>query len=165
MSHARWFPAYIALGSNLEQPQLQVERAFEELTRVPDSRVVLKSSLYRSEPMGPQDQPQFVNAVAGMLTQLDALPLLAELQAIEQRMGRTRPAQRWGPRLIDLDLLMHGDTRVDSIELKLPHPGMIERNFVMTPLAEIAPQLLVPGRGRAHMLAKQLGEAGLTKLG
>lgn len=161
---ALWTPAYIALGSNLEQPSAQVSRAFGELAAIRTTRLVLQSPLYRSEPMGMQDQPQFVNAVAGVLTQLDALELLSELQAIEQRMGRVRSALRWGPRLIDLDLLMHGATRSDTDALKLPHPGIAERNFVLMPLADIAPDLTIPGRGSVRACATAVGSAGLQRL-
>ena len=164
MNAVLWTPAYIALGSNLDQPEAQIERAFTELATIRDTRLILRSSLYRSAPMGPQDQPQFINAVAALLTQLDALELLAELHTLEQRMGRAAPVIHWGPRLIDLDLLMHGATRSDTDVLKLPHPGITERNFVLIPLAEIAPELLIPGKGSARVLAQSLGSAGLTRL-
>lgn len=164
MNSRWWTPAYIALGSNLHQPEQQIERAFAELAAIRNTRLMLRSSLYRSPPMGPQDQPQFVNAAAGVLTQLEALELLGELQTIEQRMGRLPPVERWGPRLIDLDLLLHGDTRSDTERMKLPHPGIAQRNFVMTPLAEIAAELVIPGKGSARGLAQRLGVEGLTRV-
>lgn len=164
MNLAMWTPAYVALGSNLSQPEEQVSRAFTELAGIHDSRLVLRSSLYRSAPLGPQDQPEFVNAVAGMLTQLSAFDLLTELQAIEQRMGRAPSLLRWGPRLIDLDLLIFGEMRSDSDALQLPHPGIIERRFVLWPLAEIAPELSIAGKGTARILAQRLGVDGLVRL-
>jgi 2-amino-4-hydroxy-6-hydroxymethyldihydropteridine diphosphokinase len=157
-SHVAWQPAYVALGSNLEQPELQIEKAFTALTALPDSHFVLRSALYRSAPMGPQDQPDFVNAAAGLLTRLSPQAMLAELHRIEQRMGRERVVH-WGPRIIDLDLLLLGEQRVVSDALQLPHPGLLERVFVLLPLAEIAPQLRLPNgqtsvRTLAHMDTK-----------
>lgn len=157
-----WTPAYVALGSNLEDPQAQVQRAFEQLRVLDATLLVARSRLYRSSPMGPQDQPEFVNAVAGLLTRLDAPQLLAQLQRIELNMGRTPPTHRWGPRVIDLDLLMHGSARCESPELHLPHPGIGERNFVLQPLRDIAPDLLVAGVGRVRELAARVGDHGLA---
>ncbi len=154
-------PAYIALGSNLQQPIQQVRRALTELAALDGTRLILQSSLYQSAPLGPQDQPAFVNAVAGLLTQLSAFELLAQLQAIESRMGRQKPIQHWGPRIIDLDILLHGESRSDALELKLPHPGLMLRNFVLVPLAEIAPQLVLPAGGTAAAAAQRVGHDGL----
>jgi 2-amino-4-hydroxy-6-hydroxymethyldihydropteridine diphosphokinase len=154
VSSVIWLPAYVALGSNLEQPESQVEKAFAELNALPDSRLVLRSSLYRSAPMGPADQPDFVNAAAGLLTRLAPEALLAELHQIEKRMGRERVV-RWGPRIIDLDLLLLGEQRVVSDVLQLPHPGLLERAFVLMPLGEIAPHLRLPnGQTPAQMCAR-----------
>ena len=114
--------------------------------------------------MGPQDQPAFVNAAAGVLTQLPPRELLSELQCIQQAMGRVPPPVRWGPRRIDLDLLIYDGLRLQDQELTLPHPGIHERNFVLYPLAEIAPALLIPGHGTVDELARQLGPAGLEPL-
>ncbi len=114
--------------------------------------------------MGPQDQPAFVNAVAGLVTTLAPRELLAGLQAIEQRMGRTDPAVRWGPRVIDLDLLMVGDLQSDEPGLRLPHPGLHQRNFVLYPLAEFAAELWVPGHGRVRSLQRQVPDAGIEPL-
>jgi 2-amino-4-hydroxy-6-hydroxymethyldihydropteridine diphosphokinase len=160
----RWFPAYVALGSNLDDPPAQVERAFMALAGLRGSRVVARSSVYRSGPFGPVAQPDFVNAVAGMLTTLDAAAMLAELKALEERLGRERPVVRWGPRRIDLDLLVHGTARVDEPQLKLPHPGIAERAFVLVPLAEVAPDLDVPGAGRVRTLAARIDTAGLSRM-
>lgn len=162
---ANWFvPAYVALGSNLDDPRMQVERALDALNSLPATRCVLRSSLYRSPPFGPIDQPEFVNAVAGVLTGLDPERMLAALKDLESRLGRSRPIVRWGPRTIDLDLLVHGVTRSDTEALKLPHPGIPERAFVLVPLAEIAPDLEVPGIGRVRTLLARLNCEGVERL-
>jgi 2-amino-4-hydroxy-6-hydroxymethyldihydropteridine diphosphokinase len=160
----RWQPAYVGLGSNLSDPRRQVETAFEALAAIDGTRLVLRSSLWLSRPMGPQDQPEYVNAVAGLLTQKKTRELLAELQAIERRMGKTGPEVRWGPRLIDLDLLVSGDTPVDEPGLRLPHPGVPQRNFVLYPLAEIAAELWVPGLARVGALRERVSGEGIERL-
>ncbi len=132
--------AYVGIGSNLDDPRAQVLKAFEELDRLPHTRVVKKSSLYRSAPLGYAAQPDYVNAVAQLETGLPAERLLAELQDIEARHGRQRSFAN-APRTLDLDLLMHGRTELRSPALTLPHPRMHERAFVLKPLLEIAPQL------------------------
>ena len=132
--------AYVGIGSNLDDPRAQVLEAFDELDRMPHTRVVKKSSLYRSAPLGFAAQPDFVNAVAQLETGLPAERLLAELQAIEARQGRSRSFAN-APRTLDLDLLLFGNARVDSATLKVPHPRMHERAFVLQPLLEIAPEL------------------------
>jgi 2-amino-4-hydroxy-6-hydroxymethyldihydropteridine diphosphokinase len=159
-----WFPAYVALGSNLDDPDLQLARAFEALAAVRGSRLVARSSVYRSAPMGPVVQPDFVNAVAGLLTTLSPGEFLAELKSIEERLGRARPVVRWGPRRIDLDLLVHGQARVDEPGITVPHPGIAERAFVLEPLAEIAAELDVPGVGRVRTLAAQVRAAGHARV-
>lgn len=164
MSETRWIPAFVALGSNLDDPERQVERAFAALADLPQSRVVSRSSVYRSAPFGPVVQPEFVNAVAGLLTTLDARVLLGELKALERSLGRKTPVVRWGPRRIDLDLLVHGNARVDEPEIQVPHPGLAERAFVLVPLAEIAPDLEVPGAGRVRTLASRVEASGLVKI-
>ena len=158
------FPAYVGLGSNLRDPIAQLHAAFDELAKLPDTLLVLRSSLYRSSPMGPVAQPDFCNAVAGLLTELDARSLFAELRRAETRMGREPARVRWGPRVIDLDLLVYGDERRSDADLVLPHPGIAERNFVLQPLAEIAPDLRVPGLGRAASLAAGASTEGLWKI-
>ena len=160
----RWVPAYVALGSNLDQPHLQVTRAFEALTSLPETRLMLRSSCYRSRPFGPVEQPDFVNAAGALLTRLDAHALLRELKALEIRLGRAAPVVRWGPRLIDLDLLVHGHTRVSDETLTLPHPGIAERDFVLVPLAEICPTLDVPGVGTVSHLLHALGPITLERI-
>jgi len=157
-------PAYVALGSNLDDPHAQVERAFHALAELPGTRCVLRSSLYRSKPFGPVEQPDFVNAAAGLLTALAPGRLLAALQDLETRLGRAPPVVRWGPRRIDLDLLVHGATRSDTVDLRLPHPGIAERAFVLVPLAEIAPDLDVPGVGRVRALLSRVDATGVERL-
>ena len=153
---AHWTPAYVALGSNLDDPARQIVRAFDALAHVPQTRLVLRSPCYRSRPLGPVEQPDFVNAVAGLLTQLDPAAMLRQLKSLESALGRRAPVVRWGPRLIDLDLLMHGTAILDDPELTLPHPGLAERAFVLVPLAEVAAAVVVPGRGRVSTLLAQV---------
>ena len=145
--------AYSGLGSNLEDPSAQIRRATWHLERLPDSDVQELSSLYRSAPFGPVAQPDFVNAVAIMETSADGPSLLRALQGIEDAMGRVRGSERWGPRVIDLDLLVLGDVQIESEDLVIPHPGIAERNFVLLPLREIAPDLIIPGLGPVKDIA------------
>ena len=159
-----WHPAYIGVGSNLADPRQQVLSASAQLAEIPHTRVVLKSPLYRSRPFGPIAQPDFVNAVLGVLTQLDPAALLAGLRALESARGRPAQHQRWGPRIIDLDLLSYGRERRADADLVLPHPGIVERNFVLYPLADIAPELELPGLGRVTELKGRVTSAGLTRL-
>jgi 2-amino-4-hydroxy-6-hydroxymethyldihydropteridine diphosphokinase len=154
-----WRPAYIAIGSNLASPEDQVRTAIDELAAIPNSEMILSSSLYRSKPMGPQDQPDFINAVAVLLSQLDPAELLRELKQVENRHGRERDTQRWGPRILDLDLLVFGRHVIESDALTVPHPGIPSRNFVLLPLHEIAPYLEIPGSGTVTKLLAALGTA------
>jgi 2-amino-4-hydroxy-6-hydroxymethyldihydropteridine diphosphokinase len=140
--------AYIGIGSNLDGPQAQVERAFEELARLPRTRLAARSSLYRTTPVGYAAQPDFVNAVAAIDTELSAHELLAALQTLEARHARRRSFAN-APRTLDLDLLLFGEARIDERDLQVPHPRMHERAFVLAPLIEIAPQAAIPGRGSA----------------
>lgn len=165
MSSGTWRPAYVALGSNLAAPQRQVEQAFDALAAIPDTLLVARSGLWRTAPMGPQDQPQFVNAAAGLLTRLPPRELLAVLKAVERRMGRTEPAVRWGPRVIDLDLAVYADERIEEPGLSLPHPGLHQRNFVLYPLSEIAAELWVPGLDRVGRLRERVSATGIERLG
>jgi 2-amino-4-hydroxy-6-hydroxymethyldihydropteridine diphosphokinase len=160
----RLVPAYVALGSNLDDPRAQVERAMVALDAIPGTRCVLCSSLYRSRPLGPVAQPDFVNAVAGLLTTLGPAALLDRLKDLETRLGRERPAMRWGPRRIDLDLLVHGGSRISRPGLEVPHPGVAERAFVLAPLADIAPDLVVPGVGRVRELLARVDSTDLERL-
>ena len=158
----RWQPAYIGVGSNLQDPRRQVNTACARLADLPRTRLVLTSRLYASRPFGPVSQPDFVNAVAGLLTQLDPEGVLRELRALESAMGRTAPRERWGPRIIDLDLLALGSERRSLPSLTLPHPGIVERNFVLYPLSDIAPDLELPGMGRVAELKRRVTNDGLT---
>lgn len=145
--------AWIGLGSNLDAPRRHVETALEELDRLPLCRRLHHSRLYRSRPVGPADQPDFINAVALVATRLSPLALLDQLQALEQRHGRVR-GRHWGPRTLDLDLLLFDDRQLALPRLTLPHPELVNRAFVLRPLAELAPQLRLPdGRAIATLAA------------
>ena len=160
-----WVPAYVGLGSNLNEPSEQVALALRELEVLPDTRLVAVSGLYSNPPMGPKDQPDYVNAVAGLLTRKTPIELLLLLQSLEQQLGRVRSeGDRWGPRIIDLDLLVYGQSQISVPGLNLPHPGILERNFVLFPLRDIAPSLKVPGQGDVGVLAQQIGAAGLRQI-
>lgn len=145
-------PAYIGLGSNLEDPRAQVERAIRTLGALPRSRLNRVSRLFRSAPWGRGDQPEFVNAVAAVDTGLSARELLDQLLQIERAAGRRRDGTRWGPRILDLDLLAYADDVIDEPGLRVPHPHLHERAFVLMPLAEISPDLTIPGRGNVAAL-------------
>jgi 2-amino-4-hydroxy-6-hydroxymethyldihydropteridine diphosphokinase len=155
--------AFVGLGANLGEPQVQVRQALGALDAIPHTRVVRSSSLYRSEPVGHPDQPQFVNAVAQLETDLPAERLLAELQAIETRHGRVRSFAN-APRTLDLDLLLFGKAVIDTEKLKVPHPRMHQRAFVLLPLVEIAPEVPIPGRGPAKALLESCAHQGLERL-
>ncbi len=159
-----WRPAYVALGSNLSDPRLQVENAFAALAELADARLVARSGLWRSVPLGPADQPEFVNAAAGFVTTQGPRDFLASLQDVERRLGKVEPAVRWGPRVIDLDLVAFADVRADEPDLSLPHPGLHRRNFVLYPLAEIAADLWVPGHGRVRRLRDGVSPEGIERL-
>jgi len=157
--------AYIGLGANLDGPQRQVERAIAELAVLPDSRLVAVSTLYRTAPVGPGAQPDYVNAAARLSTRLDPVALLTALQGIERAHGRVRDGTRWGPRTLDLDLLLYDDLRCDLPGLNLPHPELHRRAFVLVPLLDIAPPgLRVPGRGRLEDLARALPQNDIVPL-
>ena len=157
-------PAYIGVGSNLEDPRAQVEGALGELAELPRSRLVARSSLYRSAPLGYEAQPEFINAVARLDTELAAAELLAGLQAIEAEHGRRRSFAN-APRSLDLDLLLFGEQRISGPELTVPHPRMHERAFVLVPLIEIAPDAQIPGRGSAAALAAALAPQKIARIG
>ena len=145
---ARSVAAYIGLGSNLQLPQQQVLRALKALSEVPFSRLLRRSPLYRTAPLGAPGQPDYVNAAALLETGLGPLDLLDHLQRIEHEMGRRRNGVRWGARVIDLDLLLYDDRQMDHPRLQLPHPELHRRAFVLIPLADIAPaDLKIPGQG------------------
>ncbi len=153
MSGPHWRPAYIGVGSNLDSPHDQVRRAIAALKEMPDSVLVSESGLYQSAPLGTADQPDFINAVVGVLTKSSARELLERLKDIEQSLGRERDGERWGPRKIDLDLLAYAGQLIDEDDLTVPHPGIAERNFVLLPWQEIAPTFRVPGLAEVAALA------------
>ncbi len=158
-----WMPAYIGVGSNLGDSVARVRAAFESLAALAGCRLIARSRLYRTRPFGPVQQGDFINAVAGALTTLSAVELLAGIRGIETAAGRVR-SERWGPRTLDLDLLVFGDQRIDTPELIVPHPGIAERGFVLAPLVDIAPTLQVPGVGRAEELLRALPDDGIAEV-
>ncbi len=155
---------YIGLGSNLQNPIAQVALAMDELRSLPQTKLEAKSSLYRSDPMGPQDQNDYINAVVAVRTHLPPMELLNHLQAIENQHGRVRIGERWGPRTLDLDILLYGDKAIDLPRLKVPHYGMHERNFVLVPLQEIIPDLKLPDGRSLSELANSISQQGITRL-
>ena len=157
-----WTPAWVGLGSNLDDPARQLDAAFAGLGRLPETRLVARSRRYWTDPVGPQDQPRFLNAVAALLTRLVATELYRRLRALETELGKRPPPVLFGPRSIDLDLLAYGRLRLRSDVLELPHPRMHERAFVLYPLAELAPELWIPGRGRVAALKAAVPGDGLS---
>lgn len=155
--------AYIGLGSNLENPQQQVRTAIHDICAITKTRLVEQSSLYHSPPMGPQDQPDYINAVVGVDTDLTPHELLDALQQIEQQHGRIRK-RHWGERTLDLDILLYADKVIEDKRLTVPHPGIAERAFVVYPLAEIAPALQIPGLGSLAEIKAHCPSEGLVPL-
>lgn len=156
--------AYIGIGSNLNDPVAQVQQAFRALAELPASRLMACSPLYRSAPVGgPPDQPDYVNAVAALDTVLNPEELLTALQAVEIQQGRVRTV-RWGPRTLDLDVLLYGSTIRNDSWLTLPHPRLHERAFVLYPLYDIAPDLTLPGGGPLSELLAHGSLLTLTRL-
>lgn len=156
--------AYIALGSNLDNPAGQVASAFAALAALPDSRLTARSSLYRTAPVGYTDQPDFVNAVGALDTALSPRALLDALLEIEIAHGRARKFAN-APRTLDLDVLLYGELKINEAGLTVPHPRMHERAFVLVPLAEIAPDCVIPGRGAVAALLRALDSGGVRQLG
>jgi 2-amino-4-hydroxy-6-hydroxymethyldihydropteridine diphosphokinase len=158
--------AYIGLGSNLANPVSQLQAARDAMAALPEVHAIACSRFYRSAPMGPSDQPDYVNAVMAIETDRPPLDLLHDLQAIETAQGRVRSGDRWGPRTLDLDLLLYGDQMIASAELTVPHPGLSQREFVLYPLREVAPpDLRVPGAGPLADLVARCPLRGLTVIG
>ena len=155
--------AFVALGSNLGGPVAQVNAGFAALDTLPATRVVARSSLYRSAPAGYADQPDFVNAVAALATSLQPRALLDALLAIERRHGRVREFAN-APRTLDLDVLLYGELRLSEPGLTIPHSRMHLRAFVLVPLAEIAPHCVIPGRGRVSELLRVIDASGVKQL-
>jgi 2-amino-4-hydroxy-6-hydroxymethyldihydropteridine diphosphokinase len=156
--------AYIGLGSNLSNPIEQVKQAMIALATVPSSSILSTSSIYLSRPMGPQDQDDYINAVLVLETELTPLALLDALQAIENNAGRVRKENRWGARILDLDILLYGDQVINSERLTVPHYGMKLREFVLLPLAEVALDLRLPCNELVAKLAQNIKTNGLKKL-
>ena len=154
---------FIGLGSNLSNPREQVERAFIELTRLPQSQLIARSRLYRSAPIGPAGQPDYINAVAQVETQLEPLALLDALQAIEQAHERVR-LEHWGPRTLDLDILLIDQEVINSPRLTVPHPFLTQRSFVLYPLQDIAPTLRLPDGTILDELVKLTPRDGLEPI-
>lgn len=154
---------YLGLGSNLDDPLAQMQQAVAALRALAGSILVGQSGFYRSKPLGPQDQPDFINAVVALRTILLPQQLLHQLQTIESVQGRIRQ-QRWGPRQLDLDILLYGQLTLNTPDLTIPHPGLCERNFVLYPLYEIAPDLRLPDGRRLSQLVAASPMDGLFKL-
>ena len=159
---------YIGLGSNLEQPKQQIKQAVAELKLLPDSQYVGDSGLYLSKPLVAdgvsEDQPDYYNAVALLETSLSAVELLDCLQGIENRQGRVRD-QRWGPRTIDLDILLYGQQQINNERLQVPHPGLCEREFVLYPLQRLNAEMAIPGHGMLNEIIKTCPENGMRYVG
>lgn len=155
--------ACVALGANIGEPLRQIEAAFAALAVLPGSRLTARSSLYRSAPVGYADQPDFINAVALLETTLAPHALLAALLDIERRHGRVREFPN-APRTLDLDIVLYGDLVLHEPGLTIPHARMLERAFVMVPLAEVAPDAVVPGYGRVRQLAAQVDAGSVAQL-
>jgi len=148
--------AYIGIGANLGNREETIARALELLARRPGVEVLEVSTLRETDPVGYADQPRFLNGAAAVETELDPRTLLHELLAVERELGRTRAGPRFGPRTIDLDLLVYGDREVSEPGLTVPHPRLAERAFALEPLAELDPDLEIPGRGRVENLLRGL---------
>ncbi|MDQ3057317.1 MAG: 2-amino-4-hydroxy-6-hydroxymethyldihydropteridine diphosphokinase [Pseudomonadota bacterium] len=157
--------AFIALGGNLGDPVVTLYEAIRELDRLPSTRMVRASQLYRSAAWGVTEQPDFINAVALLETSLDARTLLDAMLVIERSHGRDRDVEaRWGPRTLDLDLLLYGDAVIDEPGLRVPHPHLHERAFVLLPLAEIAADAMIPGQGAVRELTAAIGSDAIEVL-
>ncbi|MGL4859804.1 MAG: 2-amino-4-hydroxy-6-hydroxymethyldihydropteridine diphosphokinase, partial [Enterobacteriaceae bacterium] len=153
---------YVALGSNLGESVAQANSALKALRALPESELVACSSFYRSKPMGPQDQPDYLNAVIHLLTALTPEALLDHLQTIEHNLGRVCTGEHWGPRTLDLDLLLYGTLQMHSERLTIPHYGMKQREFVLYPLHELAPELILPDGTVLSELLDQIPRNGLS---
>jgi len=155
---------YIGIGSNLQQPLMQVRDAMAALSGHPSFQLQACSSIYRSAPVGGTDQPEFINAVCRLRTTLAPEQVLQELQQIENAAGRTRDGGRWGPRTLDLDLLLYDDLVQETGDLTIPHPRMHERAFVLYPLRELVPGLEIPGRGPVGKLAENCSDQDCSRI-
>ncbi len=153
--------AYLGLGANLGEPAVQLEKALMQIDALPGTRLLARSRLYRSDPVGPPGQPDYCNAACAIETAMTPMALLDALQAIENQAGRTRDGIRWAARMLDLDILHIEALSLASPRLTLPHPQLHRRNWVLAPLAEIAPALEIPHVGVVAELAIRTGNAGL----
>ncbi|ELY2795462.1 2-amino-4-hydroxy-6-hydroxymethyldihydropteridine diphosphokinase [Cronobacter dublinensis] len=153
--------AYIALGSNLAEPLSQVNDALAALAQIPHSRIVATSPFYRTPPLGPQDQPDYLNAAVALETTLTAEALLDNTQRIELQQGRVRKAERWGPRTLDLDIMLFGDETINTERLTVPHYDMKNRAFMLLPLAQIAPALRFPDGERLADVLERLDRSAI----
>ncbi len=159
------FRAYIGMGANLNDPVEQLRQARNALSALPQCRLLGVSRIYRTTPVGPADQPDFFNAVVVLRSGLSAMGLLEQLQAIEKQQGRVRDGERWGPRSLDLDLLLFADQVLDEPLLQVPHPRMHERGFVLVPLADVAPaDLSIPGQGGLDELLARCDKSGVWRM-
>ncbi len=154
--------AYIALGSNQASPLEQVASALNAIAAIPQSRVVASSSFYRTPPLGPQDQPDYLNAAVALETELSPEALLDHTQRIELEQGRVRKAERWGPRTLDLDIMLFGDITLSTPRLTVPHYDMKNRAFMLVPLVEIAPDCTFPDGQRVADVLEKLSRVGIT---
>ena len=148
--------AYIGLGANLGAREITIQRAVSLVAAHEEIELVGQSTLRETDPVGVVDQPRFLNGVVALDTTLSPRELLDELLRVERELGRTRDGERWGPRTIDLDLLAYGSQVVDEPGLRVPHPRLHERRFALEPLAEVAPDLEIPGRGKVSEILQQL---------
>jgi len=156
--------AYIGLGSNLSEPVTQVQSAITEISHLSQCQITKVSSIYLSKPMGPQDQDDYINAVLALDTTLSAIELLNALQAIENKAGRIRKENRWGARILDLDILLFSQKIINTDRLTIPHYGLTEREFVLLPLAEISPELILPNGESVKLLSQNIANNGITRL-
>jgi 2-amino-4-hydroxy-6-hydroxymethyldihydropteridine diphosphokinase len=152
---------FIGLGSNLAEPEIQLKLACQHMAGIPESSFIACSSFYSSLPMGPHDQPSYLNAVVQLHTELSADALLIQTQAIEKKQGRQRKSERWGPRTLDLDILLFGQLSIQSERLTIPHYGMRQREFVLYPLYELVPELILPTGETLASLVEQCPKNGL----
>jgi len=155
--------AYIGLGSNLQQPKEQVARAIQELADLPDTHVTATSHWYRSNPIGPDEQPDYINGAALLTTYLQPLELLQALQEIENAHDRVREI-RWGARTLDLDILLYGNLRIALPQLQVPHPQLANRHFVLRPLLDITPELTLPDGTSLQDLLAKLPTEGIVRI-
>ena len=164
MSDALPTAAFVGLGSNLGDPVARIRDAFAALAALPQTTLHARSSLFRSAPIGYENQGDFVNAVCWIDTHLSPAALLGHLQHIEHAAGRRRAGHRYGPRPLDLDLLLFGDLTLDEASLQLPHPRLHERRFALEPLAELCPELVIPGRGKVAELLRVCAEQRVERM-